>query len=146
MCGDGPPRGQAQCSTPTGPQCVPSRPPRRHCLCLRTVAKPHVAPHAAPSCTQVVAAVGDKLVSVFDGSTTYSLGKWTHARQGAASRTPLYACLYAYATPHEVLPPAICMPVRLQKLLNETPLLRGPLPPAPLIMHSSLYAYAMPTR
>ena len=81
----------------------------------------HDEPHAAPPCMQLVAAVDDKLVSVYDGSTTYSLGKWTHARNGAASRTPLYACLYAYATPHEVLPPAICMPICLQKLLNVTP-------------------------
>ena len=55
-----------------------------------------------PSWPQVVAASGDKLLSIYDGTTTYALGKWTLAKQGAASRPPLFSCLYAFATPREV--------------------------------------------
>eukprot|EP00195_Chlamydomonas_chlamydogama_P014328 CAMPEP_0202913864 /NCGR_PEP_ID=MMETSP1392-20130828/61649_1 /ASSEMBLY_ACC=CAM_ASM_000868 /TAXON_ID=225041 /ORGANISM="Chlamydomonas chlamydogama, Strain SAG 11-48b" /LENGTH=302 /DNA_ID=CAMNT_0049605293 /DNA_START=34 /DNA_END=939 /DNA_ORIENTATION=+ len=52
---------------------------------------------------KVVAAGGDSLVSVFDGSTKYRLAKWTHTAHGAASWPPVYACFYAYETLEEAV-------------------------------------------
>jgi hypothetical protein len=56
----------------------------------------------APPAGQVVAASNGALLSVFDGTTEYRLGKWTLAKHGAASWPPLEACFYAYITPSEV--------------------------------------------
>ena len=52
---------------------------------------------------KVVAVSGEDLVSVYDGTTKYALGKWTYARHGVAGRPPLFSCLYAFATPHEAM-------------------------------------------
>lgn len=55
-----------------------------------------------PACQQVVAAIDGQLVSVYDGETTYRLGKWTYAKHGAASWPPLYACFYGHLTAQQV--------------------------------------------
>lgn len=44
-----------------------------------------------------------KLLSVFDGTTQYQIGKKLYAKQGAGSWAPLGACLYAYRTPQQVM-------------------------------------------
>ena len=40
-----------------------------------------------------------KLLSMFDGTTAYTLGKWTLARRGALGWPPLETCFYAHSTP-----------------------------------------------
>lgn len=52
---------------------------------------------------KVVAASDGALLSVFDGTTEYRLGKWTLAKHGAASWPPLQACFYAYISPSEAI-------------------------------------------
>eukprot|EP00891_Asterochloris_glomerata_P004703 jgi/Astpho2/4703/fgenesh1_pg.00067_%23_186_t len=52
---------------------------------------------------KVVAVQFRKLLSVFDGTTQYQIGKKLYAKQGAGSWAPLGACLYAYRTPQQAL-------------------------------------------
>ena len=50
---------------------------------------------------KLVAAVGTKLVSVFDSRTEYWLGKKTIAKRGAFGWPPLDSCFFVYKTPME---------------------------------------------
>ncbi|GAX78036.1 hypothetical protein CEUSTIGMA_g5478.t1 [Chlamydomonas eustigma] len=61
----------------------------------------HVYLSMAHTFYKVVAAVGDRFLSVYDGSTPYCLGRWTCAKQGGASCPPLSACLYAFSNADE---------------------------------------------
>ena len=45
---------------------------------------------------QVVAAVANKLVSVFDGTTQYHLGRWSLAKRGGSGWPPLDACFFGF--------------------------------------------------
>lgn len=51
---------------------------------------------------QVAAAVGGRILSVFDGETEYELGRWTLTKHGAASWPPVHACFYCFPTIHDV--------------------------------------------
>lgn len=50
---------------------------------------------------KVVAAKQGKLLSIFDGSTEYDLGKWKRSATGAASWPPVMDCFFCYSTPQE---------------------------------------------
>lgn len=57
--------------------------------------------------SQVVAAVGSRFVSVYDGSVEYQVAKWTYARHGCGDAEspgwpPLWSCMFAYKTRREV--------------------------------------------
>lgn len=52
---------------------------------------------------KVVAAVEGRLVSVYDGSTEYSLQRWLYSKIGAASWPPLYNCFFCYLTSEEAV-------------------------------------------
>jgi len=43
------------------------------------------------------------MVSIFDGKTTYNIGKWMENRHGAASWPPLYACYHGCVTVKQAL-------------------------------------------
>ncbi|QDZ23327.1 hypothetical protein HOP50_10g58650 [Chloropicon primus] len=50
---------------------------------------------------KLVAALGTKLVSVYDSSTEYWLGKKTVSKRGAFGWPPLDSCFFVYKTPME---------------------------------------------
>ena len=50
---------------------------------------------------KLVAAVGTKLVSVYDSSTEYWLGRKTVSKRGAFGWPPLDSCFFVYKTPME---------------------------------------------
>eukprot|EP00877_Chromochloris_zofingiensis_P010814 jgi/Chrzof1/5987/UNPLg00834.t1 len=57
---------------------------------------------------KVVAAVGSRFVSVYDGSVEYQVAKWTYARHGCGDAEspgwpPLWSCMFAYKTRREAL-------------------------------------------
>ncbi|EFJ52289.1 hypothetical protein VOLCADRAFT_86562 [Volvox carteri f. nagariensis] len=45
---------------------------------------------------KVVASVGGELISVYDGTTRYTVGRWTLGKCGANGWPPLSSCYYAY--------------------------------------------------
>ena len=51
---------------------------------------------------QVVAAVDERLVSIYDGVTQYKLGQTLHAKRGGAAWAPLDACYFAFPTMQQV--------------------------------------------
>ena len=52
---------------------------------------------------KVVAAVGNKLVSVFDGTTEYHLGRVRLAPRGACGYAPLGCCSFVHTTPQQAV-------------------------------------------
>eukprot|EP00873_Tetraselmis_striata_P002830 jgi/Tetstr1/423094/TSEL_013864.t1 len=59
-----------------------------------------------PTSTQVVAVVGTRMLSVFDGMTEYELGRRLSARRGVGlplGWPPLECCFYAYTTPEQAV-------------------------------------------